>query len=155
MNETDFPNTVSPAEPLELQEVLTRYIDSRNGYSQAADLVEEAGLASTFRSISGRRALIAKRLAGLIDMEGETPDLSGSPEAGIHRWWIRLKEKFSKQETKSVITECLRGERELARTLNEALEHGHLEPSHSTILRDALAEVDLAIGAFEGVIEEH
>ena len=38
-----------------LQEVLTRYVDSRDGYRQAAKLVPQQGLAESFELISQRR----------------------------------------------------------------------------------------------------
>ncbi len=146
--------TSSPAETAELQEVLTRYVDSRDGYLQAAKLAEETGLSSAFSAIAERREKISVQLANLINREGGEAEIEGSPEAGVHRWWIRLKDKFSTNESAAVISECLRGEQELARTLKNALEDGHLEPEHAAIIREALSEVELAIGAFENVIEE-
>lgn len=144
----------SKVETSELQEVLTRYIDSRDGYLQAADLAEDTGLSSAFSVIAQRREKIAVRLVSLIRHEGSDADTEGSPEAGIHRWWIRLKERFSSHESAAIIRECLRGEQELARTLTAAIDEGHLDPAHESLIRDALSEVQLAVAAFENVIEK-
>jgi len=139
---------------LELQEVLTRYIDSRDGYLQAAELAQDTGLSSAFAAIAERREKVAIRIAQTVGNLGQSPDLEGSPEAGLHRWWIRLKDRFANHESKAVIAECLRGEKELARTLEDALTDGHLEPSHANLIAEALDEIRIAIGAFENVVEE-
>ena len=132
-----------------LQEVLTRYVDSRDGYLQAAKLVPRQGLAESFQLIAQRRDLIAARMAGLIQEQGAKPDEDGSIEAGVHRWWIRLRDKMTDQETDAVLSECARGEEELERTLQAALEDEHTLPEHRDILADAVTEVRLAKQAFE------
>lgn len=149
-----MPPDPESADVLELQEVLTRYIDSRDGYLQAAELAEDTGLSAAFAAIAERREKIAGKIAATMGDLGNPPDLDGSPEAGLHRWWIRLKERFTSQESKAVISECLRGEKELARTLEDALSEGHLGDAHATLVSEALAEVWVAIRAFENVVEE-
>ena len=152
--DTIFENQPS-SDAAELQEVLTRYIDSRDGYREASSLVENPGLSAALRAIADRRDDVAARMAGLIASEGEKPDLKGSPEAGIHRWWIRFRDKLSKHEEETILGECLRGERELLRTLTSALEDGHIHQDHLQIFREALTEIDLAIRAFETALGEH
>lgn len=142
------------SDALELQEVLTRYIDSRDGYLQAAELAQDTGLSAAFAAIAERREIVASRIAQSVGSLGKQPDLEGSPEAGLHRWWIRLKDRFAAHESKAVIAECLRGEKELARTLEDALTDGHLDPAHAALVSEALDEVRIAIGAFENVVEE-
>jgi len=138
---------------LELQEVLTRYIDSRDGYLQAAELAQDTGLSAAFAAIAERREKVAVRIAHTVGKLGESPDLEGSPEAGLHRWWIRIKDRFATHESKAIIAECLRGEKELARTLEASLTDGHLDPAHAALVTEALDEVRIAIGAFENVVE--
>jgi uncharacterized protein (TIGR02284 family) len=136
-----------------LQDVLTRYVDSRDGYLQASKLVPQKGLAESFELIAQRRDLIASRVAELIHEQGTKPDEEGSVEAGIHRWWIRLRDKMTDQEADAILSECVRGEQELARTLQAALEDEHTLPEHREILSDALSEVNLAMRAFESAAE--
>lgn len=136
----------------ELQEVLTRYVDSRDGYIQASLLVEEPGLVEAFKAIAHRRQDIAGRVAAMIREQGTPVDAEGSPEAGVHRWWIRLRDQMTTTESKTILEECLRGENELARTLTDALEHGHLTDEHQLIIREALAEVEQAILAFSSAV---
>jgi uncharacterized protein (TIGR02284 family) len=136
-----------------LQEVLTRYVDSRDGYLQAAKLVPQQGLAESFALIAQRRDLIASKVADLIEQQGSKPDEDGSVEAGVHRWWIRLRDRMTDQEADAILAECVRGEQELARTLQAALEDEHTLPEHREILSDALSEVKLAMRAFDAAID--
>lgn len=136
-----------------LQDVLTRYVDSRDGYLQAAKLVPQRGLAESFELIAQRRDLIATKVAALILEQGLKPDDDGSMEAGVHRWWIRVRDKMTDQEADAILSECVRGEQELARTLQAALEDEHTLPEHRELLSDALSEVKLAMHAFESAVE--
>lgn len=148
------PSPLHGSDALRLQDVLTRYVDSRDGYLQAAKLVPQRGLAESFELIAQRRDLIASKVAALIQQQGLKPDEDGSPEAGVHRWWIRLRDKMTDQEADAILSECVRGEQELARTLQAALEDEHTLPEHRELLSDALSEVKLAMRAFESAVEE-
>lgn len=149
----DTPLPLHASDAARLQDVLTRYVDSRDGYLQASRLVPQKGLAESFQLIAQRRDLIASKVATLIQEQGAKPDEDGSVEAGVHRWWIRLRDKMTDQEADAILSECVRGEQELARTLEAALEDEHTLPEHREILSDALSEVKLAMRAFESAVE--
>lgn len=148
-------DTIPPhtSDAVRLQEVLTRYVDSRDGYLEASKLVPSTALSETFSLIAQRRDLIASKVAALIEQQGTKPDEGGSVEAGIHRWWIRLREKMTDQDADAILAECVRGEQELARTLQAALEDEHTLEEHRGILSDALSEVKLAMRAFDSAID--
>ncbi len=146
------PSTSSDASSL--QEILTRYVDSRDGYRQASRLVPQEGLARSFAAIADRRDLIAEKVAALIAAEGFRPDPEGSTEASVHRWWLRLRDKMTDQEADAILAECVRGETELVRTLNAVLDGGQLLPEHRQLISDMIAEVTLAVRAFDSVIGE-
>jgi len=154
--ENDEPSStpLPVTDAAELQDVLTRYVDSRDGYLQAALLSPESGLAESFKAIAARREAIALRVADLINEQGLKADLDGSPEAGIHRWWIRLKEQASKSDMDSLLGECIRGEEELERTIEGALEDRMVQSAHAELLRDILAEVQVAIRSFKLAVGE-
>ncbi|BCU78643.1 PA2169 family four-helix-bundle protein [Luteolibacter sp. LG18] len=137
-----------------LQEVLTRYVDSRDGYLQASEIVADEGLTRTFHHIADRRERIAGRIAELLHSDGQRPDTTGSTEAGVHRWWIRMRDKLSEHEPSAVVEECLRGEKELSRTLHSVAESGNLTPAHAPLVAEAISEVDLAIRAFELMVDD-
>jgi uncharacterized protein (TIGR02284 family) len=138
----------------QLQDILTRYRDSHDGYLQAAELVSLAELAAAFRDIAARRAIISEEVATLIETDGFKPDLEGSNEAGIHRWWLRLRDKMSDQnhDANAILSECIRGETELARTLQSALESESILPSHVPIVTRALEEVKMAVRSFDALV---
>ncbi|MES2659392.1 MAG: PA2169 family four-helix-bundle protein [Verrucomicrobiota bacterium] len=133
----------------ELQNVLTRYVDSCDGYTEAAKAVESSDLAAAFLEIAGRRQLIVDHIATLIQRQGEKPDEAGSPEAAVHRWWLRLRAQMSTEELEATLAECVRGEKELERTVNGALEKGALESRHAAILAEIATELKAAIHTFE------
>lgn len=145
--------TPGPTDAAELQSVLTRYVDSYDGYIQAAEVVDSPNLAGAFREIAARREIIVDHVATLIVKEGAKPDEAGSPEAAIHRWWIRLRTKMTDEEFKATLAECVRGEKELARTIDEVLEHGNLEATHAAIVAEVAAELKEALHTFEMVLE--
>jgi uncharacterized protein (TIGR02284 family) len=138
----------------QLQEVLTRYVDSRDGYLQASKLIPQEGLAKSFELIAQRRDLIASKVALLIEDQGFRPDEDGSPEAGVHRWWLRVRDKMTDQEADTILAECVRGETELVRTLNAALEKDELLPEHRQLIEDMISEVTLAVRAFDSAVGE-
>lgn len=142
-----------PTDAAELQSVLTRYVDSYDGYLQAAEAVDSPNLAAAFREIAARRKIIVEHVAALITKQGEKPDAEGSPEAAIHRWWIRLRTTMTNEEFKATLAECVRGEKELARTVDEVLEHGNLETSHAAVVAEVAAGLKEALQTFEMVLE--
>ncbi len=137
----------------ELQNVLTRYVDSYDGYTQAAKVVESPGLSAAFLEIAARRKTIVEHVATLIVRQGEKPDVDGSPEAAVHRWWIRVRAGMTQEEFKATLAECVRGEKELARTIEGALSHGNLEANHAAIVAEVATELKEALRTFEAVLE--
>ncbi len=133
----------------ELQNVLTRYVDSCDGYRQAAEVVDSPHLAAAFLEIADRRKVIVEHVASMIEKQGEKPDETGSPEAAVHRWWIRVRAQMSTEEFEATLAECVRGEKELERTVNTALAQGTLESRHFTILAEIANELKAAIHTFE------
>jgi uncharacterized protein (TIGR02284 family) len=138
----------------ELQNVLTRYVDSIDGYTQAAAVVGSADLAASFLEIAEKRKTITNELGKLIVQEGEKPEFDGSPEAAAHRWWLRLRVGMSDEEFRVVLDECVRGEKELDRTLEGALQAGTLDRSHAEIVSQASQELKEALTVFESALHQ-
>ncbi|WP_193214994.1 PA2169 family four-helix-bundle protein [Luteolibacter marinus] len=137
----------------DLQNVLTRYADSYEGFHQAAELMPKSHLADAFREIAARRHEIGQRVSGLIRREGEQPEAGGSVEGGAHRWWMRLREKLGDDELQAVLAECVRGEEVLAGSLETALKSQELTAEQAELLREALAEVKTGIGHFTSALK--
>lgn len=138
----------------ELQRVLTRYIDSIDGYKEAAEVVEWPSLSEAFLEIASRRKLIADHVATLIEDQGEKPDESGSPEAIIHRWWLRTRAVVSDEEFRTTLEECVRGEKELFRTVDTALILGNLDPAHAAIISEVATELKESLLTFESLMAD-
>ena len=141
------------ADAAELQNVLTRYVDSYDGYTQAAEVVDSPGLKVAFLEIAARRKIIVAHVATLIVKQGEKPEVEGSPEAAVHRWWMRARANMTSEEFKATLAECVRGEKELARTIESALEHGNLEANHAAIIAEIATELKEALHTFEAVLD--
>ncbi len=138
---------------LELQRVLIRYVDSQEGYHQAAELMEREDLASAFREVAARRHAVGERIAKLLERKGEEAESEGSVEGAIHRWWIRLREKVAAEELQAILVECIRGEKVLLESLQKALESGENSEEVTQILHDAATEVEMAIEHFESALD--
>lgn len=136
----------------ELQNVLTRYVDSYDGYTQAAEVVESPSLKAAFLEIAARRKITVAHVAELIVKQGEKAEVEGSPEAAIHRWWIRVRAQMTEEEFKVTLAECVRGEKELARTIQVALENGNLDEKHAIIIAEVATELKEALHTFESVV---
>lgn len=153
MKTTNLTDENTRTDASELQEVLTRYIDSRDGYLKAAKLVEHPTLADEFRNIASRRGEVAALLSGAISSQGSDVDRDGSPEAGIHRWWIEMRAKVSSEETEAVLSECIRGERDLERTISSATSDADVLPEHKPMLMNALEDIHRTVVALETIHE--
>ncbi|GAA5116852.1 PA2169 family four-helix-bundle protein [Luteolibacter yonseiensis] len=136
----------------ELQHVLTRYIDSYHGYQQAAAVVSSPSFAEAFLEIADRRQLIVRHVSTLILNQGEKVDSESSPEATLHRWWMLARALMTDDELKAVLAECVRGEKELSRTIHDVLTHGNLDANHAAIITDVATELEEAIRTFESVL---
>lgn len=136
----------------ELQRVLTRYVDSCEGYTQAATVVESHDLSVAFQEIANRRSSIVAKVSQLVRDHGEEADVTSSPEAAIHRWWIRIRAQLSDEELHAILAECIRGEKELRRTIQGAIDCGCLDSANSSLLQEISSELHAAIQTFETVL---
>lgn len=144
--------TSYPSEVAELQAILTRYVDCHAGYVQAAKVIQWPSMAEVYLEIAARRETVIKRITRWIERQGGKANLAGSPEAALHRWGMRVRAQISHDEFHSTLTECLRGEQELARTLKEAMTHHDFESKQSSILPEVEVELNSAIRTLESTL---
>jgi uncharacterized protein (TIGR02284 family) len=137
----------------ELQRILTRYVDSYDGYRQASEAVDAEWLKTAFLEISERRERIVQKVATLIQSQGEEPDTRGSAEAVLHRWWISLRAEMTDEELRAILEECVRGETVLATTIHSTLKGGNLNPNHVEILEKISVELHEALRTFRAALE--
>jgi len=138
----------------DLQEVLTRYVDSTRGYLQAAELMERADFSAAFTEIAARRGEDAKEMSGLIQQEGEHPEEGPSIEGALHRWWIRVRETVSDEELAAVISECVRGEEVLLGSIEKALDGQGVTSAQAEVLRRAREVIATTVGQFKTILKD-
>lgn len=138
----------------DLQDVLTRYVDSSRGYLQAAELMERPDFSAAFAEIAARRGELAAELATLIRGEGEQAEEDPSIEGALHRWWIRLRDTLSDEELEAVLRECVRREKVLLATIEKALDGQGMTSGHAGVLRRARDEIATAIGQFTTILDD-
>lgn len=138
----------------DLQEVLTRYVDSTRGYLQAAELMERPDFSAAFTEIAERRGEVAQEMSALIQQEGEHPEEGASVEGALHRWWIRLRETVSDEELPAVISECIRGEKVLLGSIEKALDSQGVTSAQAAVLRRAREEIAATVAQFTTILAD-
>ena len=137
----------------DLHTVLERYIDSRDGYVHAADLIDEADLSAAFLEISAKREKVGKQMAAIAGENFREAEKEGTIEAAAHRWWMAVRDKMTAEELYPILSECIRGEKVLAGAIRGAIEKTEDQPEKCSVLKEALAEVEMAIEHFESAIQ--
>lgn len=132
-----------------LQQVLSRYVDSEEGYLKAAESIRSSAYAQAFREISTRRQAVILEVATMLSELGGRCDVEGSPEGDIHRCWLKIRAGLSDGELEAVLKECLRGEKELLRSLRTAIRDREIRESHREKLEEISIEVAEAVETFE------
>jgi uncharacterized protein (TIGR02284 family) len=132
-----------------LKTLLTRLIDSRDGYKDALDHVANPALKSTMIEFHRRREQNAEELRAQLTRSGVAVEDDGSLLASAHRTFLDLKDKVTGSDDKAVLSEILRGERSLHDAYDEALNAcGPADPEHALLsrqhdsLKQAIAQLE-------------
>lgn len=104
-----------------LQDLIQANIDSRDGYRQAAQGLEDLTLQSAFEQISEDRDRQADDLARFVSWSGETPRRSGSVAAIVYRAWSSIRELLSTDDRYAMLCEAERGEDAIRNAYEDAL----------------------------------
>lgn len=129
----------------DLKEVLTRVIDSADGYEKAAEAAESSRFAQIFRSRAAERRTFAADLRAELVSHGDDADEDGTLLASAHRVFMGLKAKMGDTD-EAVLEEVARGESKLVKEYEDALEDMAVGAPAKTLLETQLAKVrqDLA-----------
>jgi uncharacterized protein (TIGR02284 family) len=90
--------------------------DGDRGYKNAAEHIEHNEIKTVLYRLSQQRALFQAELKDEVRKLGGNPDESDGEDEGtilgnIHRAWINVKEKFTKNDYEAILEECKRGDR--------------------------------------------
>ncbi|WGH79471.1 ferritin-like domain-containing protein [Jannaschia ovalis] len=132
-----------------LKTLLTRLIDSREGYREAVDHVDSPRLTEIFESFISRRDRDAAEVRAYLVKEGQTIADDGSLLAAAHRVFLDLKEKATGGRDAAVLQEVIRGESHLLQTYEDAQDAAGAEAPETLFLREQHAALKSAIQQLE------
>ncbi|KIT17529.1 ferritin-like domain-containing protein [Jannaschia aquimarina] len=107
-----------------LKDLLTRLIDSREGYREALDHVESAHIKTIFQEFMARRDRNASEVRAYLTKAGHNVDDDGSILASAHRTWLGLKDAVTPSNDAATLAEVVRGESALLDAYDNAIEAG-------------------------------
>lgn len=125
MSTTTFHNQHIPMESTtldQLKDLVRINIDSRKGFEQAADTVDNKNLATLFRSIATRRQEHVNELRGLIDLADEEPPTDGTTLGTAQRWWLAARGAINGGDEKVILSAAERSEDVIKEHYEKALD---------------------------------
>lgn len=112
-----------------LQELIQINVDSRDGFRQAAQDIDDMTISQMFLQLADERDQNANQLSQYVELNHEEPNRSGSFAAALHRSWMSLRELLSTDNTHAVLEEAERGEDQI----KAAYEHAIKETAGSAV----------------------
>jgi uncharacterized protein (TIGR02284 family) len=103
-----------------LQDLIQLNIDSRDGFRDAAEQIDDVTVAEFFRQVAEERNELANELQTIVATSGEQPEDEGSWTAAAHRAWMDLRSALG-GGTAAVLSEAERGEDHIKERYEEAL----------------------------------
>jgi len=96
--------------------------NGQEGFTQAADGVDDSNLQTLFREYAFRRSQYVGELQSLVQTLGGDPEDSGSVAGALHRGWLNIKSAVTGRDAEAVLDECERGEDVAKEAYRDALE---------------------------------
>jgi uncharacterized protein (TIGR02284 family) len=127
----------------ELHNIHDLLVDSRKGYLEAAERVEDPQVKQLLKAFSQERTL----LEGEVDTELRKQDPQavhsegGTIKGDLHRAWMDLRDSLSASENANVLAECERGEGYLLMRCDEVLKKEDLLPATHALLTSQREQV--------------
>ena len=106
----------------ELKSVLTRVVDSADGYESAASDADQGRFAIMFKEKAQERRGFATEIRNHLNTLGEQVDEDGSLLAAGHRVFKGIRDAVTGSDDQAIIKEVDRGESTLLKTYDSALE---------------------------------
>ena len=132
-----------------LKTLLTRLVDSREGYRDALDHVESDSMKQLFQQFMERRDRNASEIRAYLTKEGHNVDEDGSLLASAHRTWLDFKDAVTPSDDAATTAEIVRGEKVLLEAYDDALtaaggtdpEYAFLAEQHAS-LKSTIAQLE-------------
>ena len=100
--------------------------DGDRGYKNAAEHIEHDEIKTVLYRLSQQRALFQAELKDEVRKLGGNPDEKVEEDSGtilgnIHRAWINVKDKLTKNDFEAILEECKRGDKAASEAYEAAL----------------------------------
>ncbi len=115
--------TLSDKTVKRLQKLIRANIDSCDGLREAADQVEDQGIANLFRDLANERSQMATELQECVEWNGEEAEDDGSVAAMVHRVWLDVRAALNGGDAHVILIEAERGE-------------DHIKDAYEDVLKD-------------------
>lgn len=117
-----------------LQELIQVNLDSRDGFLEACENVEDLSLGSMFREVAAERNSQASELRSLIASHSQQPADAGSYSAAVHRMWMDLRAAMGGGSA-AMLSEAERGEDYIKKKYEEAMSEHPGDPVGDVLQR--------------------
>jgi len=104
-----------------LQDLIQLNLDSRDGFQQVSEQLDNLTIATFCRSLAQQRAAQASELQSLVRINQEEPTERGSIAAAVHRTWMQVREALSSNNVYALLAEAERGEDQIKQAYEDAL----------------------------------
>jgi len=104
-----------------VQGLIRLNIDSSQGFTTSAELIDNVMLADSFRDYAEKRSENAEELKASVAYNGESPNQSGSTAGTLHRWWLNIRGRVTGGNEHSVLAEAERGEDSIKKAYESAI----------------------------------
>lgn len=125
-----------------LKQLVQVNYDSRDGFRQVAEKVEEVAIANMFSELADQRDTNAAELARVLHNNGEEAPESGSMMASMHRTWVDFRTAIG-GGLLAILQEAERGEDYIKERYEELLKSNPASPV-SDLLHEQYAAVKAA-----------
>jgi uncharacterized protein (TIGR02284 family) len=105
----------------QLEKLLKRVVDSRDGYADAQEKAEQQRHQDLLGPLAGQRQKFAETIKRKLEENNRDVDLDGSFLASTHRFFMNLQIKLGGDD-EELFEEIVHGESELVSDYNETLE---------------------------------
>lgn len=124
----------------ELEDLLTRIIDSAKGYKECCEDAQNPRFVEMFKKRARQRDSFAAEIRGCFADSGIDYEPDGSLLANMHRMFVELRSKLTDSD-EAVFKEIVRGESALVNAYEEALESTSSTSKIYSILTRQLSSV--------------
>ena len=138
-----------------LNTIITTLYDGENGFKEAAEEVDNASLATRFRTLSQQRYDFGHEIKPFIKQLGGEVDKGQSFGATLHQAWIDLKSAIASNDEAAVLNECVRGEESAVKTYQEVILDETLPVGARDVLRRQLDSITSSLAEMRRLSEAY